>query len=92
MQWLFNFMFSLVTPYIIAAWGSYTFLFYTVLDIVIAVLVFFFLKETRGRSLEEVETIFYLKAAFDVEEARNKAILQSARDDGKTGEVQEERL
>lgn len=45
-------MYSLVTPYMIAAMGSYVFLFYAALDVVMATLVFFFLKETKGRSLE----------------------------------------
>jgi len=73
-QWLFNFLFSLVTPYMQKSWGSYVFLFYAVLDFVMAVLVWFFVKETRGRSLEEMETIFNSKAAFDVEVARHDGI------------------
>ena len=84
-------MFSLVTPYMIAAWGSYTFLFYASLDIVMSVLVFFFLKETKGKSLEEMETIFHSKAAFEVEEARNKAI-QNTAEDGKNDAAQDERI
>ena len=71
-QWLFNFMFSLVTPYMIASWNSYTFLFYAALDVVMSVMVFLFLKETRGKSIEEMETIFNSKAAFDVEVARRR--------------------
>lgn len=73
-QWLFNFMYSLVTPYMIAKMGSYVFLFYAVLDIVMATLVFFFLKETKGRSIEEMETIFNSKAQFDVDAVRRKTI------------------
>jgi hypothetical protein len=73
-QWLFNFTFSLVTPYMIAAWGSYTFTFYAILDIIMATLVFLFLKETKGRSIEEMETIFHSKAAFDVEIARQQGV------------------
>lgn len=73
-QWLFNFMFSLVTPYMQASWGSYTFLFYAGLDLFMAAMVWFFVKETRGRSLEEMETIFHSKAAFDVEVARRQGI------------------
>jgi hypothetical protein len=57
----------------IAAWGSYTFTFYAILDIIMATLVYLFLKETKGRSIEEMETIFHSKAAFDVEAARHKA-------------------
>ena len=70
-------MFSLVTPYMIKAWGSYTFLFYASLDIIMGILVFFFIKETKGRSIEEMETIFHSKAEFDVEETRRKAVMDS---------------
>lgn len=35
-----------------------------------ATLVFLFVKETRGKSIEEMETIFNSRAAFDVETAR----------------------
>ncbi|KAJ5233116.1 hypothetical protein N7468_006072 [Penicillium chermesinum] len=70
-QWLFNFLFSLTTPYMISAWSTYTFLFYAVLDVIMAVLVFMFVKETKGKSLEEMETIFHSKAAFDVEAIRH---------------------
>ncbi|KAK1814131.1 hypothetical protein LTR12_011489 [Friedmanniomyces endolithicus] len=73
-QWLFNFLFSLVTPYMIASWGSYTFTFYAILDITMATLVFLFLKETKGKSVEEMETIFHSRAAFDVELARKQGM------------------
>lgn len=56
--------------YMIAAWGSYTFIFYAILDLINATMVFLFVKETRGKSIEEMETIFNSKAAFDVETAR----------------------
>ncbi|GLI76000.1 hypothetical protein PoHVEF18_004266 [Penicillium ochrochloron] len=71
-QWLFNFLFSLVTPYMQSSWGSYTFLFYAALDVIMAIIVWFFVKETKGKSLEEMETIFNSKAAFDVEIARHE--------------------
>ena len=58
----------------IASWGSYTFLFYAALDVIMSILVFFFLKETKGRSLEEMETIFNSRAQFDVLAARQKAL------------------
>lgn len=73
-QWLFNFMYSLVTPYMIASMGSYVFIFYAALDVVMAVLVIFFLKETRGRSLEDMETIFNSRAQFDVAAVHRKTI------------------
>jgi sugar porter (SP) family MFS transporter len=53
-QWLFNFVFSLTTPYMIANMGWGTFLLWGVFDVVIAVVAFFFLKETQGLSLETI--------------------------------------
>ncbi|KAI1338439.1 general substrate transporter [Xylariaceae sp. FL0016] len=53
-QWLFNFIFSLTTPYMITNLGWGTFLLWGVFDAVIAVLAFMFLKETRGLSLEAI--------------------------------------
>ncbi|KAJ6086444.1 hypothetical protein N7467_005358 [Penicillium canescens] len=73
-QWLFNFLFSLVTRYMMSAWGSYVFIFYAALDVVMAIIVFFFVKETKGKSLEEMETLFNSKAAFDVDAARREAL------------------
>jgi hypothetical protein len=73
-QWLFNFMYSLVTPYMIAKMGSYVFVFYAALDVTMAALVYFFLEETKGKSIEEMETIFHSRAAFDVDAVHRKAI------------------
>jgi hypothetical protein len=73
-QWLFNFMYSLVTPYMIAKMGSYVFLFYAALDITMSALVYFFLEETKGKSIEEMETIFHSRAAFDVDAVHRKTI------------------
>jgi hypothetical protein len=54
------------------AMGSYVFIFYAALDFLMAFLSFLFVKETRGRSIEEMETIFHSKAAFDVDVARRR--------------------
>ncbi|KAF2157952.1 MFS sugar transporter-like protein [Myriangium duriaei CBS 260.36] len=53
-QWLFNFVFTIATPYMIKsmAWG--TFLFWGIADLVIGAGVWALLVETRGRSLEEI--------------------------------------
>jgi MFS family permease len=68
-QWLFNFVFSLATPYMITNLGwcvslkrqrilltdcTGTFLLWGLFDLVIALLTFLFLKETKGLSLEEI--------------------------------------
>lgn len=53
-QWLFNFVFSLTTPYMIKNLGWGTFLLWGLFDAVISVVTFFFLRETKGLSLEEI--------------------------------------
>jgi MFS family permease len=53
-QWLFNFVFSLTTPYMITNMGWATFLLWGLFDAVIAAVTFFFLRETQGLSLEEI--------------------------------------
>ncbi|KAI1387690.1 general substrate transporter [Hypoxylon trugodes] len=53
-QWLFNFIFSLTTPYMISSMGWGTFLLWGIFDAVIAILSFAYLKETRGLSLEAI--------------------------------------
>ncbi|KAK5723695.1 hypothetical protein LTR15_005394 [Elasticomyces elasticus] len=88
-QWLFNFLFSLVTPYMIKAWGSYTFTFYAILDLTMATLVFLFLKETKGRSIEDMENIFHSKAAFDVELARKQGVEKDVESPGEEIGVRE---
>lgn len=52
--------------------GAYVFLFYAALDLIMALLAFIFVKETKGRSIEEMETIFNSMAAFDVNVARKR--------------------
>lgn len=83
-QWLFNFVFSLVTPYMLRAWGSYVFVFYAILDVLMSTLVFIFLKETKGRSIEEMESIFHSRAAFDVEYAQEVGRAPPAKTHGIT--------
>lgn len=56
------------------AWGSYVFLFYAALDVIMAIIVFFFVKETKGKSLEEMESIFNSRAAFDVDAVRRETL------------------
>nr|OQO22233.1 hypothetical protein B0A51_10719 [Rachicladosporium sp. CCFEE 5018] len=53
-QWLFNFIFSLTTPYMIANMGWGTFLLWGLFDVCIAAFAWFGLTETRGKSLEEI--------------------------------------
>lgn len=58
-QWLFNFVYSFSTPYMMnsMAWG--TFLLYGAFDLGIVAFVFFFIKETADKTLEEVNAMFH---------------------------------
>jgi hypothetical protein len=57
--------------------GAYVFIFYAALDLIMSVLAFIFVKETKGRSIEEMETIFNSRAAFDVLKARERGAEES---------------
>lgn len=62
-QWIFNIVWSVASPYMIANIGWATFLIFAVVDAFSAVFSWFFVRETMGRSLEEMETEFHSEAA-----------------------------
>ncbi|MCJ1477913.1 hypothetical protein MMC13_006587 [Lambiella insularis] len=86
-QWLFNFMMSQVaqTPHSIANIGAWkTFLMFCIFNYAIVVYSWWILRETAGRSLEEMENVFgSAETAFDVEATRRKAALAGADADAK---------
>lgn len=53
-QWLFNFVFSLTTPYMIKNLGWATFLLWGLFDAGIAMYSWWGLVETKNKSLEEI--------------------------------------
>ncbi|KAJ5952057.1 uncharacterized protein N7479_010470 [Penicillium vulpinum] len=57
-QWLFNFVWSFSTPYIQQSLGWGTFLLFGLLDVAIVGFTYFCLKETAGKSLEEINWMF----------------------------------
>lgn len=57
-QWLFNFIWSFSTPYIMAGIGWATFLLFGLLDVLILIFTYFYLKETAGKTLEEINEMF----------------------------------
>lgn len=71
-QWLFNFVFSLTTPYMMTNMGWGTFLLWGVFDVVIAVVAFFFLKETKGLSLETIAHQNFKRGASEDSVIHNK--------------------
>lgn len=57
-NWLFNFIIGFATPFVTSDIGfSYGYLF-AVCNFIAVLVIFFFLPETSGKSLEEIETMF----------------------------------
>jgi sugar porter (SP) family MFS transporter len=58
-QWVFNFLVVLLFPYVLdAIGGSVTFLFLAVMAVIQLLIVQVYLKETKGKSLEEIEKLW----------------------------------
>ena len=58
-QWVFNFLVVLLFPYVLDAMGgSITFLFLSAMSVLQLLIARFYLKETKGKSLEEIETLW----------------------------------
>ncbi|EAW17497.1 sugar porter family MFS transporter [Aspergillus fischeri NRRL 181] len=57
-QWMFNFVWSFSTPFILAKIKWATFLLFGGLDLLIVGFVWGFVLETRGKSLEEISALF----------------------------------
>lgn len=86
-QWLFNLMYSLVTPYMLAGMGWGTFLFYAVADILTVLFVWICLKETRGLSLEQIEHLFHIPAAKDSDQGEGDAPKRGSIDKGRQASI-----
>lgn len=54
-QWLFNFVFSQITPHAVKNLGWRTFLMFCIFNWALVVYAWIFIKETTGKSLEEME-------------------------------------
>ncbi|KAJ7780082.1 general substrate transporter [Mycena maculata] len=77
-QWLWNFMYSFSVSYMMAAMNEYIFLFFGVADILIVLFTIFVLKETRGLSLEEVQTV------YSSDKTRTKPFLAGSEVEGRS--------
>ncbi|XXH02971.1 hypothetical protein Hte_009361 [Hypoxylon texense] len=73
-QWLFNFVFSQITPHAINNIGWRTFLMFCIFNWALVVYAWLFIKETKGKSLEEMEALFgSSETAIDVEKVHEQA-------------------
>ncbi|GKT46272.1 quinate permease [Colletotrichum spaethianum] len=72
-QWLFNFVFSQATPHAVQNLGWKTFLMFCIFNWTLVVFVWFFITETKGKSLEEMDAVFSRKIlGSDVENSLGK--------------------
>jgi hypothetical protein len=57
-QWLWSFIISRTTPYMITSLGYGTYMFFGALMLLMGAWAFFFVPETKGKTLEQMETLF----------------------------------
>ncbi|EOA82544.1 hypothetical protein ACJQWK_04416 [Exserohilum turcicum] len=57
-QWLFNFVITKITPAAVNGIGWRTFLMFGIFCLAMGVFATFFIKETKGKSLEEIDILF----------------------------------
>ncbi|SMY28530.1 unnamed protein product [Zymoseptoria tritici ST99CH_1A5] len=64
-QWLWSFIVSRTTPYMITSLGYGTYFFFASLMVAMGFWAYFFVPETKGKTLEEMEPIFGAASALD---------------------------
>lgn len=80
-QWLFNFCVTELTPSAINHIGYRTFIMFGVFCFAMGVFVFFFIKETKGMTLEDMDILF-----GTVAEAQRRADVEQVLHKGTLGE------
>lgn len=75
-QWLFNFTLSKITPTMVTSLGWKLFMTFATINILGGCTFIFFLPETKGKSLEEMDIIFGAVSA----EKREGDIVRAQRD------------
>jgi hypothetical protein len=84
-QWLFNFVVTEFTPHAIHNIGWRTFIMFGVFCVAVGVFIFFCAKETKGRTLEEMDVLFGA-----VDEGARKAAVEQTMNKGVITHIEEE--
>ncbi|KAF9890485.1 hypothetical protein FE257_005890 [Aspergillus nanangensis] len=66
-QWLWSFIISRTTPYMITSMGYGTYFFFASLMVCMGFWAWWFIPETKGKTLEEMEVLFGAQPMGDVE-------------------------
>lgn len=56
--WIGSFTIARITPYMLSSWGYSTYFFFGSVLLLMGVWAFFFVPETRGFTLEEMDSLF----------------------------------
>jgi len=95
-QWLFNFVITEITPRAVNHIGWRTFLMFGIFCGSMGVFVFFFIRETKGKTLEEMDVLFGTVAEeqrrADVEQVLHKNVVRSELDKDKGHSVRMENV
>ncbi|QRW13631.1 Sugar (and other) transporter [Ceratobasidium sp. AG-Ba] len=82
-QWLWSFIVSRTTPYMITSLGYGTYFFFASLMIVFGAWAYFFIPETKGKTLEDMDEIFGVP---NIEHVRNDGESSIRRTSGGYGD------
>ncbi|KAH6889649.1 sugar transporter [Thelonectria olida] len=89
-QWLFNFVITEVTPRAVNHIGWRTFLMFGIFCLANFTFIFFFVKETKGRTLEEMDILFGVvdeaQRRADVEQVLHKGMELEHNERAETGQ------
>ena len=66
-QWLWSFIISRTTPYMITSLGYGTYMFFGSLMVLMGFWAWFFIPETKGKTLEEMDALFGAPHVIDPE-------------------------
>jgi hypothetical protein len=88
-HWLTSFVFSFASPYMIANIGWATFLIFAGLDVVAAVFCWFFVRETRGKGLENATGVQWEIAEKEVGSGSDDGRYAGTGEGGEKGQMEE---
>jgi hypothetical protein len=71
-NWLFNFIIGLITPPLVESTGYGAYVFFAIFCLLSLVWVYWFVPETAGKTLEEMDHVFQDLRAVGEEERRKR--------------------